>query len=122
MRYFKRSAPRAGFTLVELLVVIALLGVIAAVTVSAINTAPKSRSDDAISALKRGLTSARWEALLSRHPVVVQFAVSENVQSATVLPDGSLIADTALMTTMRWDRLSGSQRIDSASGSRGHQQ
>ena len=122
MRPHKRSASRAGFTLVELLVVIAVLGVIAAVTVSAITTAPKSRNDDAISVLKRRLMSARWEALLSRHPVVVQLADSENVQSATVLPDGSLIADTALMAMARWDRLSGSQRIDSSSASSGHPQ
>lgn len=66
LRYHRGSAVR-GFTLVELIVVLALLGVLLGVGGAALATLDVPRESDAVAALRR----ARAEAIRSGRPVSV---------------------------------------------------
>lgn len=74
-----RPTPRSGFTLVEIMVVIAILGSIAAVTVPAFRDAVRSDAlNDGTSQLVRLLERARMTARMGGHPVTVTFDPSAN--------------------------------------------
>ena len=91
---------RTGVTLLELMVVLVLLSVLASVVVLAIRSTPRSRPLDLAN---RQLLAARDSALRFGHPVTVNVEVAGSQRVATALPDGRVIADTAL----HFDELSG---------------
>ncbi len=87
--------PRAGVTLVELIVVIAMLGVIAGVTGVAFTRARPVRSIDANAAI---VAAARDSALRTGRAVTLQVSALGARRSAefTAYPDGRVIADSSL--------------------------
>jgi prepilin-type N-terminal cleavage/methylation domain-containing protein len=94
------STPRAGVTLVELIVVLAILSVTAGVTTLAFRPADATLSaPEWVSAVAQ----ARRTALDSARSVSVTIRVGDTVYAATALSDGSVIADGRLAT----DRLTG---------------
>jgi general secretion pathway protein H len=91
---------RSGVTLVELIVVLAILGVIAGVTTLAFRTAqPGPRIEPWASAIAQ----ARRTALDSARVVSLTVDIGDSVYAATALPDGSVVADARLGV----DRLTG---------------
>lgn len=91
---------RAGVTLLELIVVLALLSIIAGVVSLSFHAAPPVRIADANNAR---VLAARDSALRFGHPVSIVLSDSAGQQAATALADGRVIADAAL----RFDPLSG---------------
>jgi prepilin-type N-terminal cleavage/methylation domain-containing protein len=93
-------AIRSGFTLAELMVVIMVLGVMAAVTVIAFAT----RTPLPVLDLRMArVAAARDSAVRTGKPVTVQFDEDSSVRLATAYPDGRVVADAPL----RGSRLSG---------------
>jgi prepilin-type N-terminal cleavage/methylation domain-containing protein len=91
---------RSGVTLVELIVVLAILGVIAGVTTLAFRTAqPGPRIEPWASAVAQ----ARRTAIDSARPVSLMIRIGDSLYAATALPDGSVVADRQLGI----DRLTG---------------
>ena len=103
---------RAGVTLAELIVVVAILGLIAGMATEAFRRSPNAAGAEAGARLERELLSARWTALRTRRPVVIAIADSAGASSVTALPDGSVIGDAILLR----DRLTGKRRDSVASG------
>jgi prepilin-type N-terminal cleavage/methylation domain-containing protein len=94
------STPRAGVTLVELIVVLAILSVMAGVTTLAfrrVDVTPQAAP------WVSAIAAARRTAVDSNRTVSVTVPVEDNVYAATALPDGSVVADAALGI----DRLTG---------------
>lgn len=86
-------AGRAGITLVELVVALAILGVAAAVTGLAVRAMP----EPAAAERRDGqIATARRRALSQRHPVAVTLADSGLLLRAVAFPDGRVVADPAL--------------------------
>jgi len=104
---------RPGVTLIELLVAIAIIGVMAGMAIQGFANVRRAADGDRFATIERELQSARSTALRSRRPVVVQIADSAGALSAIALPDGSMIGDA----TLRRDRLTG-RRFDSVAASR----
>jgi prepilin-type N-terminal cleavage/methylation domain-containing protein len=94
-----RQNRSRGATLIELLVTLTLLGIIASVTTLALRRMPKPSPDDPTAVIADTLG---W-VLASGRSVTLQFIVNRRPAEATVNPDGSVIADTALHI----DRLTG---------------
>lgn len=84
---------RRGSTLVELIVVLALLGVMSAVTVLALRSAPVARADD--SGMQQ-LMGARREAVRHGRRVTIELKVGSTRYSATAHPDGRVITTAPL--------------------------
>ena len=84
---------RAGVTLVELLVVLAVMGIAAGVVGVAIGPRGRTPAPDPAAA-----TAARMrrEALRTGARVTAQVEIRGSVLGVTALPDGSIIADSAL--------------------------
>lgn len=95
----RRVRVQPGSTLIELLVTIALLGIIASVATLALRQTSKPRPDDPMVIIADTLGSV----LTSGKPVTLQFVVNRSPVEATVNPDGSIVADTSLHI----DRLTG---------------
>jgi prepilin-type N-terminal cleavage/methylation domain-containing protein len=90
----------SGTTLVELIVVLAIIGVIAGVTTVALRRAPAIPDAFPWAAT---VAAARRQAIDSGRPITVTFTIAHAAHAMTALPDGSVVADSAL----RLDRLSG---------------
>lgn len=90
---------REGVTLIELVVTIVLIGVIASVATLAFPPDRTPVATDPATIIAR----ARTKAAESARPVTVSVMVNGTLFAVSALPDGSVIADTAL----RVDRLSG---------------
>jgi prepilin-type N-terminal cleavage/methylation domain-containing protein len=82
---------RAGVTLIELIVVLALLSIVAGVVALAMRAAPSARAEDA--ALRRVL-AARDSALRIGHPLTISMTLGGVEHSATAYPDGRVVADS----------------------------
>jgi prepilin-type N-terminal cleavage/methylation domain-containing protein len=97
------SASRAGVTLVELIVVLAIIAVIAGVTTLAFRRAGSTPS---VAPWVSAVTAARRTAIDSGRSVSLTIRVGDVVYAATALPDGSVVADAPLDI----DRLTGEPR------------
>ena len=84
---------RAGFTLVELMVVLAVLGVMAGVAGLAARSLERT---DAASERAAAVADARRRALQTRRPVTLTVQLGERTGRLVALPDGSVHADSAL--------------------------
>ena len=98
---------RHGVTLVELLVVLAILGIMSAVPILAFTRRPGSRTTTRAERLDSLLAEARRESLRTGKPISLVIDDSAGARLAAVLPDGSIIADSALTALLALDRLSG---------------
>jgi len=92
-----RQAPR-GFTLVEMLIVVSLLAVLAAVVVPSLSTLDDQRLSVAASEVRNALRLARAEALRRGKPVLVDAESSSGriklfVSSCTAYSSSSTVAD-----------------------------
>jgi prepilin-type N-terminal cleavage/methylation domain-containing protein len=101
-----RSRARRGVTLVELMVTLALIGLLAGVVGLTLHTARHAPSIDAATAR---LVAARDSALRFGVPVTITLTVDGHSHVATALPDGRVIADSAFAI----DAMSGTVRHDS---------
>lgn len=98
----QRTRPlHGGVTLVELIVSIALLGLLAGIVGLATR---RSNPGSFAGTPAAQLAAARREALRTGLPVSLSLSVDGHLRLATALPDGSVLADSAL----GMDRLSGS--------------
>jgi prepilin-type N-terminal cleavage/methylation domain-containing protein len=97
-------APRAGVTLVELLVVIALLGLAAGIAGLAFGRLDASDPDAERAAQ---IAAARREALETRRMVRLTLETEDGPAELTVYPDGSARGDAALDV----DPLTGRPRV-----------
>lgn len=83
----------SGFTLIEMLVAIAVFGILASVTAVAFNRsqlAPTAGSD--VTAIRE----ARRKAIASGSRVTITISINAGTRSVTALPDGSVVADSGL--------------------------
>jgi prepilin-type N-terminal cleavage/methylation domain-containing protein len=93
---------RSGVTLVELLLTIALLGVIASVTTLALRRIDEPPPDDPV----RMLADSLRAVVATGRTATVRLLVNGQSALATIHPDGSIVADSIV----RVDRLSGVAR------------
>jgi prepilin-type N-terminal cleavage/methylation domain-containing protein len=106
---------RAGITLLELIVVLAIMGIMAAVVGLAVRQPEPSIPATSLEAAQAAVAEARRVAIHTGQPVAITVSIDAGAREstspagtliqlhATAAPDGSVIADTAL----RIDRLSG---------------
>lgn len=95
----RARTPQRGTTLVELLVVLCILGVIAAVTVLAVRRIDRPAPDDPAIVVAESLRAA----MDMPRTIVVRLVHDGRPLSATIRPDGSVVGDSALET----DRFTG---------------
>ena len=104
----RRCPVRAGFTLIELIVVIVLLGILAGVGgVAMVRSQPRSRDSEPLLRVAAHLASARREAIISGRSVTVRIVDTTGVFFATALPDGRVIVDATLNAVLKIDQLTG---------------
>ena len=89
-----------GITLIELIVALALLAILTGIVGLAITRAPSVAFVDAVSAR---ISDARTQAIAQGRPVTITISSSGLSRSVTALPDGSVLADSGILT----DRLTG---------------
>lgn len=76
-----------GFTLIELMVVIALIGIVAAIAYSNINVSPESRFNNVIKELTQNIVLAKFCALSKNTNFVVAFDIPNNTYFVLEDPD-----------------------------------
>ena len=81
-----------GSTLIEMLVTLALLGIIASVATLGIRRVTRPAPNDPMTIMADTVDAV----IASGHPTTLQFIVSGRPALATINPDGSIIADSAL--------------------------
>jgi prepilin-type N-terminal cleavage/methylation domain-containing protein len=81
-----------GSTLIEMLVTLALLGIFASVATLAIRRMTPPAPDDPMTIISDTINAV----MKSGRPATLQFMVNDHPALATLNPDGSIIADTAL--------------------------
>jgi prepilin-type N-terminal cleavage/methylation domain-containing protein len=84
--------PRNGVTLIELLVTIAILGTISAVTTLAVRRIDQPRPDDP----RAMLDDSSRIAVATGRRVLVRVVIDGVPAAAVISPDGSIVADSAL--------------------------
>ena len=82
-----------GFTLVELLLVLVLLGLLAGVVGLTIHTAKPIRDADAVST---AIVAERDLAIRSGRSVTITLVVNNGQHSVTADPNGRVVSDSAL--------------------------
>jgi len=84
---------RDGFTLVEMIVVIAILAIVAGISATALLRAP-----DSPSAAGESVRTARRRAVQTGASVTISVAVGDQKRAiaVTAKPDGSVLSDTTL--------------------------
>ena len=92
--------PRAGVTLLELLIVLAILSIMAGVVGLSLHAAPPAHASDDATAR---VNAARDSAIRLGHAVTVSVMVGSSERMATAFPDGRVVA----YTTLGIDPLSG---------------
>jgi prepilin-type N-terminal cleavage/methylation domain-containing protein len=95
----RRLGPRAGVTLIELLITLVLLGIISGVTVLAIRRIEQPRPDDP----RVIIADTIRKVLASGRPALIRILTNGGPAWSNVRPDGSVIADSLLGV----DRLTG---------------
>jgi prepilin-type N-terminal cleavage/methylation domain-containing protein len=89
----RKKSPRAAFTLIEIMIVVAIIGLIAAMGVPSILQAlRKDGMRKAVSDVKEGLDNARARAIVSGQTTEVVFNPLQKSIGSTALPDGVDIA------------------------------
>ncbi|HET7584025.1 MAG TPA: prepilin-type N-terminal cleavage/methylation domain-containing protein [Gemmatimonadaceae bacterium] len=88
-----RAGVRSGVTLIELIVVLAILGVMAGVVGVAVRGAGEVREADARMAQ---IQAARSEAIRTGHPIRITIRVGGLSYAVSALPDGRVIEDRAI--------------------------
>jgi len=77
--------PRGGFTIIELMVVIGIIGIASAMSVSSLITImPKWRLQASASEILTQLQYARFEAVKRSRPVIAQFTSVGNTSTSTM--------------------------------------
>jgi prepilin-type N-terminal cleavage/methylation domain-containing protein len=93
---------RAGVTLVELLVVVAILAITSTLTAVALRRIDRSRASDAAD----HVIALRRDAIAAGHVITRRVRHDDAIHLVTALPDGRVLADSAL----RLDPLTGLRR------------
>jgi prepilin-type N-terminal cleavage/methylation domain-containing protein len=92
------SSLRKGFTLVELMIVLALLAIIAAVSATAFRLLDRSTSQNSN---ELEIARARHRAIESGRPVTITVRNSTGAHDVLALPDGGVVADSSVHVN-RW--------------------
>ena len=95
------ASVRRGMTLVELVVVVAIVGVVAGVATLTISHAMQPPADDPA----RLLTGMRRRALRDGEAQAARLMIDSTAHDVIALPDGSVVADSGVPVdrfTARW--------------------
>ena len=98
---------RPGSTLVELIVALALIGVMSAVTVLALRSTPVASTED--TAIQR-LMDARRIAVREGRRMTIELMVGNARHSATAHPDGRIVTSASLGVNSLSGRLEDAER------------
>lgn len=101
---------KRGTTLVELLVVLCVLGVLGAVAVIDLRRRSAYAESTWVHAARQ-VDSMRAVALRAGQERTVVIEDSSGAHTLTLLPDGSIIADSAFRRELGLDRLTGHTRV-----------
>jgi Tfp pilus assembly protein FimT len=100
---------KTGTTLVELLLVLCLLGVVGSIAILSLRHESVHPKNTLLIA-SRQLDSLRSVALREGHERTVVIEDTSGAHTVTVLPDGSVLADSLLERALGFDRLTGRAR------------
>jgi prepilin-type N-terminal cleavage/methylation domain-containing protein len=98
----KRMSAQHGFTLIELVITLLLLGFVASVTTLALRKIDETPPEDPV----RVLSDSLRRAVADGRAITVRLVVRGAPALATIHPDGSIVADSIANV----DRLAGATR------------